>query len=111
MGMNAFMSDTQLELGAQTEAARIVVGTLQPIQTALQDLGSSLQTSSEGFKGGAAAGLGEAVEAWFSAAGDLLPTLQDYARNLVAVDTTEARTDQAGQERFARLAGRLGGTP
>lgn len=103
------MSDTQLQIGAQSEAAQLVLGAVDPIRATLQELGDSLQGASGGFRGGAAGGLGEALEAWFTAAGDLLPTLQGYAAKLVAVDTTEARTDGAQQERFALLAARLGG--
>lgn len=104
------MSDTQLRIGAQAEAAQLVHGAVEPIRTTLEQLGDSLQAASGGFRGGAAAGLGEALEAWFTAAGDLLPTLQEYAAKLVAVDAAEARTEEAQQERFARLAARLGGT-
>ncbi len=103
------MPDTQLQIGAQAEAAQLVLGAVDPIQTTLQDLGNALQGASGGFRGGAAAGLAEALDAWFTAAGDLLPTLQEYAAKLVAVDVTEARTEEAQQERYARLASRLGG--
>lgn len=103
------MTDTQLQIGAQSEAARLVAAAVEPIQTTLQDLGNTLQGASGGFRGGAAAGLAEALEAWFTAAGDLLPTLQEYAAKLVAVDVTEARTEEAQQDRYNRLATRLGG--
>ena len=103
------MADTQLQIGRQSEAARTVADAIEPIQTTLKDLGSSLQGATGGFRGGAAAGLGEALEAWFTAAGDLLPTLQEYATKLVAVDRAEAHTEATQQERYARLAGRLGG--
>ena len=72
--------------------------------------GHSLQGASGGFKGGAAGGLADALEAWFTAAGDLLPTLQEYATKLVAVDEAEARTEAGQQESYSRLADRLGGT-
>lgn len=103
------MADTQLQIGAQTEAARVVAGAIEPIQTILQDLATSLQGASAGFKGGSAAGLGEALEAWFTAAQDLLPTLNEYAVKLVAVDRTEGETELRQQQSYARLAGRLGG--
>ena len=103
------MSETQLQIGRQSEAARLVVDAVEPIQTTLKDLATSLQGASGGFRGGSAAGLAEALEAWFTAAGDLLPTLQEYAARLVAVDRTEALTETQQQERYARLAGRLGG--
>lgn len=103
------MSETQLQIGRQSEAARLVADAVEPIQTTLKDLAASLQGASGGFRGGSAAGLAEALEAWFTAAGDLLPTLQEYAARLVAVDRTEALTETQQQERYARLAGRLGG--
>ena len=103
------MADTQLQIGAQTEAARLVTGAIEPIQTTLQDLATALQGASPGFQGGAAAGLGEALQAWFTAAGDLLPTLGEYATKLVAVDRTEAETEVRQQQSYARLADRLGG--
>ena len=103
------MADTELQIGRQSEAAQMVVGAIEPIRTTLQDLATSLQGASGGFRGGSAAGLAEALEAWFTAAGELIPTLQEYAAKLVAVDRTEALTEAQEQERFARLAGRLGG--
>jgi uncharacterized protein YukE len=103
------MSDTQLRIGAQTEAARLVYEAIEPIQTTLKDLGASLEAASAGFRGAAASGLGEAVQAWFTAAEDLLPTLGHYAQKLVGTDQAEARTESAQLERYARLADRLGG--
>src|SRR3954463_14779421 len=103
------MSETQLQIGRQSEAARLVADAVEPIQTTLKDLAASLEGASGGFRGGSAAGLAEALEAWFTAAGDPLPTLQEYAAGLVAVDRTEALTESQQQERYARLAGRLGG--
>ena len=103
------MTDTQLQIGAQTEAARLVMETMEPIQTTLADLGTALEGASAGFKGAAAAGLAEALQAWFAAAGDLLPTLGEYAQKLVAVDQTEAQTETRQLESYNRLAQRLGG--
>jgi hypothetical protein len=34
---------------------------------------------------------------------------ESYAAKLIAVDATEAQTEQAQQERYSRLASRLGG--
>lgn len=103
------MSDTELQIGAQAEAAQLVVGAIEPIQTTLENLGTAIQGASSGFLGGSASGLAQALEAWFTAASDLLPTLSEYATTLVAVDTAEAQTEIQQQERFARIAGRLGG--
>src|SRR5262245_13193107 len=103
------MSGTQLELGAQARAAVLVAGAIEPIQSSLSDVGTAVQVASGGFKGSAAAGLSTALEAWFEAAGDLLPTLNEYAGHLTAVDVTEAQADQRQQESYARLSSRLGG--
>lgn len=104
------MADTQLQIGAQTEAARLVHEAIEPIQETLSDLGKTLEAASAGFTGGAAAGLAEAVQAWYTAAQDLLPTLGEYAQKLVAVDQTEARTESERLSSFSNLAERLGGT-
>lgn len=103
------MSDTRMMLGAQTEAARAVTAAIDPVASALERLGGDLQASSVGFRGQAATGLATALEEWYAAAGDLLPTLQSFAQKLVETDVAEAQADAAQQERFARLAGRLGG--
>ena len=102
------MADTQLQIGAQTEAARLVTGAIEPIQTTLQDLATALQGASPGFQGGAAAGLGEALQAWFTAAGDLLPTLGEYATSW-SRSTGPRPRPRSGSSRLRRLAGRLGG--
>jgi len=103
------MTGTELQIGRQSEAAQLVVDAIEPIEATLKDLATSLQGSAGGFRGGSAAGLADALEAWFTAAGELLPTLQQYAAKLVAVDRTESVTEVQQQERYARLAGRLGG--
>lgn len=103
------MADTELEIGSQAEAAGVVLEAVGPIQTTLEELGTTLQGSAGGFKGGAAAGLAEALGAWYEAASELIPTLQAYAGNLVAVDEAEAQTETSVQQRYTRLAGRLGG--
>ena len=103
------MTGTQLELGAQARAAALVAGAIEPIQTSLNDVSNAVQAASGGFKGSAAAGLGTALEAWFEAAGDLLPTLSEYAAHLAAVDVSEAEADQRQQQPYARLSSRLGG--
>lgn len=103
-------SGTELQIGAQARAATKVTNTIDPIQTTLTDLGNNLSTSADGFRGAAASALGTALEAWFEAAGDLLPTLGEYAGHLTAVDVTEADAERRQQEAYARLSSRLGGT-
>jgi uncharacterized protein YukE len=103
------MSDTELEIGAQTRAARAVAEGIPGITTVVQDLGTALEGSMSGFRGASAAAFVEAVTAWFEAAQDLGPTLADYAEKLVATDTAAARTETAQDERYQHLAARLGG--
>jgi len=104
------MSDTELEIGAQARAAQTVQQALDPVQTTLRNLADALQSSGTGFAGNAAAGFADAATAWFEAAQDLLPTLQEYAANLVATDMTASTTDAEQQAAYAaRLASRLGG--
>jgi uncharacterized protein YukE len=103
------MADTELEIGAQTRAAGVLVDAIEPIQTAIKDLGTSLEGASGGFKGAAAGGLAMAVQAWFEAAAELPPILGQYASKLVLVDTTEGESDLRQQEAYGRIATRLGG--
>ncbi len=105
------MSGTELQIGAQARAAGMVAGAIEPLQAALRDLGNDVAAASPGFRGAAAGGLGVALDAWFEAAADLLPTLNEYAQHLTAVDVTEAAADARQQAAFSRLASRLGGTP
>lgn len=100
---------TEMELGAQTRAAAIVEDALVPLQETLRDLGRAVEAEQAGFRGGAAAGLAEAVGAWLESAYDLLPELGGMARALVDTDATAAATDAAQQESYARFAAALGG--
>ncbi|QWZ09457.1 WXG100 family type VII secretion target [Nocardioides panacis] len=103
------MSDTELEIGAQTRAARLVADGAPAIMTVVQDLGTALEGSMSGFRGASAAAFVEAVTAWFEAAQDLGPALTGYAEKLVATDAAAARTETEQDARYQRLAGRLGG--
>lgn len=103
------MAGSQMQIGKQSEAARLVHDTGQPLQEALADLGTALQGDFEGFRGGAAAETVKAMEAWFDGARQVFAVLDAYSRKLVEVDRAEARTEVATQERFARLSSRLGG--
>lgn len=103
------MSDTQLQIGAQTRAAQIVASGVPDVLDVVENLGATLQGSMSGFRGGAAAGLAEAVTAWFEVANEIAPTLAGYAERLVATDIAAATTDAEQDQRYARLASRLGG--
>ncbi|AWB93598.1 hypothetical protein [Aeromicrobium chenweiae] len=64
---------------------------------------------SGGFKGASAAGLAEALTAWFTVAKELSPTLGEYATKLVQVDVSAAESDRRAQDAFSRISGRLTG--
>ena len=103
------MADTELQIGAQTRAARRVLDGLPEVTRPIEDLGASLEAAMAGFRGASAAALVEAVAAWFEAARDLEPALAGYAQRLVATDVAAAQTESSQQERYSRLASRLGG--
>jgi len=98
---------TELELGAQTRAAAVVEGAINPVQQALHDLERVWESERPGFRGAAAAGFAEAVDAWLDAARDLVPALGGMAHGLLRTDATAAAAGHAQQARYAAL---LGGT-
>ena len=103
------MSDSELQIGQQSQAARFVHQSAQPMQEVLSDLGTALQQDFDGFRGGAAAETVKAVEAWFEGAKQLFTVMEEYSQRLVEVDRTAAATELTTQQGFARFAGRLGG--
>lgn len=103
------MPDTEMQIGAQSRAANVVVSGIPELTAVVSDLGESLQSAITGFRGGASAAFVEAVTAWFEVAQDLAPALASYADRLVATDQAAAATESQEQARFARLADRLGG--
>ncbi|MBC7633922.1 hypothetical protein [Aeromicrobium sp.] len=103
------MSGTELEIGAQTRAATALTSATEPIRSTLSDLATSFEGAATGFKGASASALVEALTHWFEAANELPSIMHHYAANLMAVDTTEARSDIRSTESYGRLAGRLGG--
>lgn len=91
-------------------AAQVVADGVEPLQSTLQALGADLEAAAAaGFKGQAAAGLGEAVSAWFDVAVTLGPILEGYAQALVGVAQEHAANDVQQADRYARLDDRLGG--
>lgn len=54
-----------------------------------------------------AAGLSEALQAWYAAAATLAPTLIEFAGKLVETDVAAGRNEQAQENRFARLLGQV----
>lgn len=93
-------------------AAQAVADAVEPLQQTLQALGATIETEAgTGFSGQAAAGFGEAVNAWFDVAITLGPILDGYAQSLMYVAQEHATNDVAQAERSGQLADRLGGGP
>ncbi|MCY4728454.1 WXG100 family type VII secretion target [Nocardioides sp. STR2] len=91
-------------------AAQAVADAVEPVQKTLQDLGATIETEAgKGFSGQAAAGFGEAINAWFEVAITLGPVLEGYSQNLMYLAQEHATNDVAQAERAGQLADRLGG--
>jgi uncharacterized protein YukE len=91
-------------------AAQAVADAVEPVQKTLQDLGATIETEAgKGFSGQAAAGFGEAINAWFEVAITLGPVLEGYSQNLMYLAQVHATNDVAQAERAGQLADRLGG--
>lgn len=91
-------------------AAQAVAEAVEPLQTTLRELGATIETEAgKGFRGQAAAGLGEAVGEWFDVAVTLGPILDAYAQHLTYVAQEHATNDVTQAERAGQLADRLGG--
>lgn len=102
---------TELEIGAQARAAERVRQAVPAVEDALDALATAVGTASTGFRGAAAGALGEALEEWYLAAGDLVPCLGAYAEKLLAVDVAAAEAEQRQAAAHQRLLARLGGGP
>ena len=93
-------------------AAQAVAEAVEPLQTTLSDLGSTIETEAgSGFSGQAAAGFGEAITAWFDIAVTLGPILEGYSQNLMYVAQEHQTNDVAQAVNAGNLADRLGGGP
>ena len=91
-------------------AAQAVAEAIEPLQTTLSDLGSTIETEAgAGFRGQAAAGFGEAINAWFDVAVTLGPILDGYAQSLMYVAQEHQTNDVAQADRASQLTERLGG--
>lgn len=98
-----------LEFQEMEAAARAVADGVAPLNTLLTDLGGAIETAATGFRGRAATGLGEALGAWFEAAGALGPILEGYAQALMIVANEHVLNESEQTELYARLIQRLGG--
>ena len=90
-------------------AALAVSDAVEPLQSTLQSLGSDIETATNGFKGQAAAGFGEAITAWFDVAVTIGPILDGYAQALVGLAQDHATNDHQVALSAGRLQQRLGG--
>lgn len=101
--------DTELEIGRQSEAARLVIESIQPIEDFLKAMGTSMETEEAGFKGNGAVAFTEAVIAWFEAAKEIGLAMEGFAQRLAEVDQEDLKVETVINETFARFLGRLGG--
>jgi WXG100 family type VII secretion target len=93
-------------------AAQAAADAVDPLQQTLRDLAATIETEAgTGFKGEAAAGFGEAVNAWFNVAVSLRPILEGYSQNLTYLAQEHATNDTEQATRAGQLADRLGGGP
>lgn len=96
-----------LEFEQLNDAALTIAEGIGPAQDILTALSDTIGGSSAGFQGQAAAGLGEALTAWFEVAGTLSPILDGYAMAIMQT-ANEHRVNDTGQaERMGRLIDRL----
>lgn len=98
----------ELTIGRQTTAAQTVHDAITTLDGYLRDLSDSVAASAPGFAGATAAAFGEALTAWFEAAGQLGPVLQQYAAALAIVDAEHAANEVVQQGTYGRLTQRLG---
>ncbi|SEB82094.1 Proteins of 100 residues with WXG [Nocardioides exalbidus] len=93
-------------------AAQAAADAIDPLQSSLRDLGATIETEAgKGFKGQAAAGFGEAINAWFDVAVTLGPILEGYSQSLMYVAQEHATNDTEQATRAGQLNERLGGGP
>jgi uncharacterized protein YukE len=101
--------DTELEIGKQTEAAKLVIESIQPIEDLLKAMGTSIEGEQNSFVGDGAVALTEALIGWIEGAKDIGLALEGLAQRLAQVDETDAKVETLVNAQFARYLGRLGG--
>lgn len=93
-------------------AAQASADAVEPLQETLRNLATVIENEAGGgFKGQAAAGFGEAINAWFDVAITLGPILEGYSQSLMYVAQEHATSDTEQAARAGQLADRLGGGP
>ncbi len=98
----------ELEIGAQTRAAMSVHERMPTISALLEDLAAEVGAASSGFRGAAAGGLAEALEAWFTTAGAIPERLAAYAASLASVDQRTATSEDRSSQGYTTLQDRMG---
>ncbi|MFC6287286.1 WXG100 family type VII secretion target [Nocardioides sp. GCM10027113] len=98
-----------LELGELADAAATVRAAVEPLNRVLTELSDGVAVAATGFRGQAATGLGEALDAWFDAAATLGPILEGYSQALATTATEHATNEGRQVASYARLTSRLGG--
>ncbi len=100
-----------LEFEQLNDAAITIAEGIAPTQELLGTLSDQVSAASVGFRGEAAAGLGEALGAWCDVASTLAPILEGYAQAIMQT-ANEHRVNDVGQaERMGSLIERLEGGP
>lgn len=98
-----------LEFPEMARAAQQVADGVPPLNDLLTALGGTIETAATGFRGQAATGLGEALGAWFDAAGTLGPILEGYAQALMTVANEHVLNEGEQTEAYQNIVDRLGG--
>lgn len=98
-----------IEFQEMADAAGAVAAGVEPLNTLLTDLSDAVGAASAGFAGQAAAGLGEALTAWFEVAGTLGPVLEGYAQALMTVANEHVVNEGEQTQNYQHLIDRLGG--
>jgi uncharacterized protein YukE len=104
------MSEISLEFQEMQDAAQAVAAGVEPLNTVLTDLGGAIEAAATGFKGQAAAGLGEALGSWFEVAGTLGPILEGYAQSIMTVANEHLLNENVQSQTYSDLVQRLGGS-
>jgi len=98
---------TELELGAQSQAARTVATALPDLETALRTSVQGIKDEATGFTGGAATHFYQAVSAWFTAGAKIPQAVGIYASNLGKTDRNVAQSEAMASVSYRRAESRL----
>jgi uncharacterized protein YukE len=98
-----------LEFAELRQAAQTVAAGVQPLSDVLTGLSDTIGTASDGFRGQAAGGLGEALTAWYEVAQTLGPILENYSAALMTVANEHVVNEGHQVDSYQQLSTRLGG--